>query len=540
MQNQKDIHSSHDDTNISNEYSLVVYPGSDNLETVITKTNGLNQKSGPFDITLFLGDVLPELSESGIPNVKIEHPIYFTSGSSSITGLTPVDGNKSRELTSNFSYLGDFGIYVFSNGIRLAYITGDESVLDSNFEKIKASLQSTKEIDILITFQWPKLLAQEAKLFLGNSKIDEIVKLIRPKYHFATGSSSGKFSERAPFQWDDGTITRFISLSKFGSKEKWIYAFNYSNDDQTQLKSELPKNLAKNPFDNLEASNIQPEVGNTVGSKKRKAEEDLPQAEDQVQSLKEKKQFVSKRPVVLPENCFFCLSNPKLQTHMIISIGEHAYLTIAKGPLTKPTERMKFSGHCLIIPIAHVPKLEIQKDEKNQLLLNEVMRYEVSLVKFFASFNLGTVLFQINKSNSVHFHIQVFPIPVDFLTDFDKNLQKNAKLNNTKYERNVKLNFTKFAEETDPKYLEMINSDKDYISFTVFNKSIEDKLIYISEIETLDKQLDLQFGRRVLAYLLQVPKRIKWDKCQQSTQKETEETGSFKEAYKEYDFTMDI
>lgn len=476
---------------------------------------------------MFLGDVLPNLNESGIPNIKIQHPIYFTSRSSS---TAPVD--RYTEVSPNLTCLGEYGIFAFSNGIKLAYITGDDTKLDSNFENFE-TIFKTKEnsIDILITTQWPRSIAQESKLFLGsNSKIDEIVKLTKPKYHFAIGSSAGKFLERDPFQWDDGSITRFISLSKFGSKDKWIYAFNYNTND---IQTELPKTLTKNPFEQQEQQEQE--------SKKRKADE-KEQLETSLNQKEPKQQRqISKRPVVLPENCFFCLSNPKLQTHMIISIGDHAYLTIAKGPLTRPTEKMKFSGHCLIIPIAHVPKLQTSQEEgtSNRPLLNEIIRYEVSLVKFFANFNLGTVFFEINKSNSVHFHIQVFPIPVDFLTDFDKILEKNAKLNNTKFQRNIKLNFKRFAEETDPDFKKILNSDKDYILFTVLEKSIQKKSIYISVIENLDMQLDLQFGRRVLAHLLQVPKRIKWDKCQQSTQRETEETELFKEAYKGYDFTLD-
>jgi len=519
------------------------------VETVISKTNNLNAKSGPFDITLYIGDVLTDLSDDSIPKVEVQHPIFFTSGFTQISPLT--SGNRSicpREVRENLKFLGNYGIYQFANGIKLAFVAGDETMLSDDLENIKSQLEN-KEVDILLSFQWPKTIAKENKLFLGNSKIDELVRLIRPKYHFAAGSEAGKFLERAPFQWTDGTITRFISLAKFGSKEKWIYAFNYDSNAQN-TKIDVPKNLTSNPFEVLETSSQSSTPADLYdatsvedSNKKRKAEHAITSHGQGPEQHLTKRSTPATRRVVLPENCFFCLSNPKLQTHMIISIGEHAYLTIAKGPLTKPTEKMKFSGHCLIIPIAHIPKLEAvgesSTEPSSRLLLNEIMRYEVSLVKMFASFNLGTVLFQINKSNSVHFHIQVFPIPIDFLSDFGKNLDKNTKLNNTKFTQNVKLNFKQFENDADEEYNNFINSNKDYISFTVFNKSILHKTIYIAEVETLEKPLDLQFGRRVLAFLLQSPKRLKWDKCQQSVQKETSETESFKESFKEYDFTMD-
>ncbi|CCH42400.1 CWF19-like protein 1 [Wickerhamomyces ciferrii] len=505
----------------------LAYPGQENISTVITKTNALNKKSGPFDATIFLGDVISKADNENTSKpilVDVEHPIYFTADSSSdITQSIP-----------NFNNLGNFGVHAFANEITLAFITGDESTINENLNEFKSKIEG-KEIDILVTYQWPKVISHEAKLFLGNSNIDTIVKLTKPKYHFAIGSQSGHFLERLPFEWEDGSITRFISLSKFGFKEKWIYAFNYSKGQD----STPPKTLTPNPFTTIqdkEEGLASPE------SKKRKAQDsDLTPINDESQPIAKKHAATNK--VVLPENCFFCLSNPKLKEHLIISIGEHSYLTIAKGPLTRPTDKMKFSGHCLIIPIAHNPRLEqnvenIQKED--QQTLSEVLRYELSLVKLFASFNLGTVIFQINKSNNVHFHNQVFPVAVDFLTDFEKTLNKNASINNTKYTRNVQLNFRKFNDDTDEEYQSFLRTHKDFISFKVFNKSIEDKSIYVSDIDSLDKPLDLQFGRRVLAYLLQVPKRIKWDKCQQSEQRETQETETFKEAFKPFDFTAEL
>lgn len=522
-----------------------MHPGSENLEVVISKINSLNGKSGPFDATLFLGEILLDLNKnSSVSDLQIQLPIYFASGHSSI-----ISNDKLQSL-QNFNYLGDYGVHTLSNGIKLAFVSGEESILNDNFDKIKLKLEN-KEVDLLITSQWPKAIAQEAKLFLGNSKIDQLLKLTRPKYHFAVGSSSGKFYERAPFQWDDGSITRFISLAKYGSKEKWIYAFNYNNARENEVKLQS-KNLTPNPFEVLDVPEHSTDVElcyaplegeQEHAPKKRRTENNSissKEQNDQEQPVLKRQSLT--RKVVLPENCFFCLSNPKLESHMIISIGEHAYLTIAKGPLTRPSDRIKFSGHCLIIPISHTPKLDLSQKEtpENASLLNELMRYEVSLVKFFASFNLGTIMFQINKSNSIHFHIQVFPIPVDFLSEFSKTLDKNAKLNNAKFSKNVNFDFKTYADECDPEYQKLVTSNKDYVSFTVFNKPVLDKTIYLSEIETLEKPLDLQFGRRVLAYLLQTPKRIKWDKCQQSTQKETAETEAFKEAFKDYDFTMDL
>lgn len=45
------------------------------------------------------------------------------------------------------------------------------------------------------------------------------------------------------------------------------------------------------------------------------------------------------------ETCWFCLSSPTVEKHLVISVGSHTYIALPKGPLTK--------YHVLILPIAH-------------------------------------------------------------------------------------------------------------------------------------------------------------------------------------------
>jgi hypothetical protein len=60
--------------------------------------------------------------------------------------------------------------------------------------------------------------------------------------------------------------------------------------------------------------------------------------------------------------CWFCLSNPEVEKHLILSIGEESYVALAKGGLN--------SQHCLIIPIAHAKSFTTLdgsvKDEMNK------------------------------------------------------------------------------------------------------------------------------------------------------------------------------
>lgn len=91
--------------------------------------------------------------------------------------------------------------------------------------------------------------------------------------------------------------------------------------------------------------------------------------------------MTKKTKVVTPDQCFFCLSNPKTETHMIVSIGSQAYLTVAKGPLTRSNKDLSFSGHGIIIPIQHVPNV----NERDGPIQQEINQFQQTLVKAFAT-----------------------------------------------------------------------------------------------------------------------------------------------------------
>ena len=54
-----------------------------------------------------------------------------------------------------------------------------------------------------------------------------------------------------------------------------------------------------------------------------------------------------------------------------------------------------------------------------------------------------------------------------------------------------------------------------------------------------DFRFDLQFGRRVMAKLLGLEKRLQWRDCLQSDEEEKKDAESFKEAFKRFDFSLE-
>jgi hypothetical protein len=123
---------------------------------------------------------------------------------------------------------------------------------------IATNASSSQFVDILVSNSWPASIATFSSVAMpdpnlptnsGAQPVDEIVRKLRPKYHF---TASSHFWEREPFVWDgDGArVTRFVSMGPFGGepqtgkKQRWFYALSIS----PKTAQPRPQNATKNPF----------------------------------------------------------------------------------------------------------------------------------------------------------------------------------------------------------------------------------------------------------------------------------------------------
>ncbi|KAG7194941.1 uncharacterized protein KQ657_004050 [Scheffersomyces spartinae] len=509
---------------------LILNPDPKALDKVLQKANTQNQKNGPFDAIILLGDVIPPVIEE-LPKTKLEVPTYFTSGSSSFSDIVTEHSNEREpfaEIIPNLIASTDcYSFLKLQTGITICIVNGQYESEDS---EIVASLKKrdTVDCDILVTYNWPNAIADhQQRLGLGSSKVDEIVKLIRPRYHFCVGDNDGEFLELQPFVWEDSSYTRFISLGQEGSGKKWFYAFNLS----PEVTSIEPLQIIENPFFDKPQLELQGELKPI--STKRQLEP------------KEKTE-TKKRKIVTPDQCYFCLSNPKVETHMIISIGGNCYMTVAKGPLTKSSNKLPFSGHALIIPIDHTPSLKQLTGPDSTIednkVYQEMIKYETSLVEAFKDKypNYRLIFFEISRLDNIHHCVQFLPVPESIISRFSQVLEEKSRINNETYTKNESLEFKEFESTEDEAYSKIIN-ESDYLLFKVYyneNATIN-KRIYIAPLSSQgESTVDLQFPRRVLAYLLLKPNRVYWEKCRQPVYRETHECEKFKEFFHPFDFTM--
>lgn len=496
---------------------LVLNPSAENIERIIEKSNLQESRVGPFEAILLLGDVQPK--ESSIPTTTFMKPAYFTEGLHGINEEISAKGHykKVSDIRENFNYVKKpFALLEMPSGIKIAFVL---PVQDE--QEIILCIKNDSpdsEVDILLTYQWPYAISKREKLLsVADRQLDAIVKLLRPRYHFAVGTEEGNFYELPPFRWDERSkrICRFISLVKEGTGGKWFYAFEILKDNPVQPDTKF----LDNPYESEKISEAKPRLQSNT-------------------ELKEERP-VKRKKIVAPSECFFCLSNPDVETHMIVSIGTYAYLTIAKGPVTKPSNGLSFSGHAIIVPIKHIPTVRSDnEDYLNSPIYQEITKFKTSLVEAFSNVlsHIKLISFDINRAENVHYHVQLVPINENLIKEFPKALHERAEVNNEQYDQNTKLKFIRYEDDENPELILKVKSSDNMI-FTIYH-SKEKKEIFISELNDNSKSVDLQFPRRVLAFLLKSMKRMNWVRCKQPKYKEIQESENFRQFYKAHDFTQ--
>lgn len=403
------------------------------------------------------------------------------------------------------------------------------------------ALHGANSADILLTTIWPASIRNGSKipipegvtLPIGQQHIADLCAALKPRYHFS--SSLDTFYEREPFFHNPSAdspeykpVTRFISLAAHGNptKQKSLYAFSLPSSVDTIVQ--LPAGTTISPF---------------LRPKKRAALDPEPYSRygngDGYRNKRGKGFRGQRQPPPGPGECFFCLSNPNLATHLISSIGDDAYLTIAKGPLTTSETYAQvgvdFPAHALIIPLTHSPTLALITEEDNARVKTfaEMTRFKKALQEMVAERSnnkLGAVTYEISKGNVVHTHWQFIPMPVETIRKELVEAAFRVEAENLSYPA---------FQVRDPG----IGKDEgDFFRVWIWTPPSEEHSEGCTKCLTMpfddSLRFSLQFGRVVLAKLLQLEKRTQWRDCAQSEEEEKKDIEAFKAAFKEFDFTL--
>lgn len=493
---------------MSNLKVLVFGQVNNNLNELIAKVNSIhNSKNGPFSLVLILGNIIT--SEDHFDALDL--PGYFTSRS--FDELPQVFKDKVSqeenfgEVSPNLTYLGSTGRFNVAEGLSIAFQGGSQD--DGNI--------IPGPVDILLSHDFPTAItdhAQSTPLLADNVPTSKLVSQAvvdtTPRYHFVP--CKGTFWERKPFEWPESDpahrVTRFIALDSFAGAKKWFYAFNIQAQ-QAEFPALPPANLTANPFidsPQKEESAENTEITATEATDRPKRPLDARQPG--------KKKRKTKTRTVNPDSCFFCLSNPKVDRQLIVSIADESYLALPKGPLTLLHDDIP--THILFIPLPHVPTFSSLPDESKDKVALEKRKYMAALGQLYGPKDLVPVSFEINRSDGVHAHTQIVFIRKDTISDLKEAFLREAEMNGLKMTEQSNV-----PDEGDY-FVASLGIGQDYLVIEISPGSY----------------FDLQFGRKVLASHLEILDRLDWRACAQPLKEEESFGNKFKQAFKSLDFTL--
>ncbi|XP_077293669.1 CWF19-like protein 1 homolog [Arctopsyche grandis] len=510
------------------------------FRSVFDRVESINQKSGPFDLLLvtgrFFGQNNDELESYKKGYRKVAVPTYILGPSYDVTeDLYPE--NEGEELFPNVTYLGKRGLYTTTNGLKIAYLSGIQSK-DDTVEKgfftgsdclaiRDACLRGQPEfrgIDILITAEWPSEVQNldERKIDLGIAPGSDYVSWLamhtKPRYHFV--ASPSLFYERQPYrnhsrQHDTRELaTRFIALAPALNKvkEKWLYACILQPINKMRMMDLLQGTVDETacPYDTKYLAQHVPGAAKNMGN--GQFFYDMNTSEGEFGGRKRKhrddNQRDRKKPEFDTEKCWFCLLSPTVERHLIISVGEHSYLALAKGPLNE--------YHCLITPVAHHQSITQVPSEVKE----EIDKFKKSLHKLYATMEDVPVFFERNFKTS-HLQVQSVPVPKSFKSNLAEEFDGQAQ-----------------AEGIE---LSVLSPEDDFCDIMppgipYFYVELPDG----HQLYTRTKHtFPLQLARDILSSpsILDCEEKSDWRACQLSKEEEVKYVSSFREKFAPFDFT---
>ncbi|KAG7394035.1 hypothetical protein PHYBOEH_005893 [Phytophthora boehmeriae] len=438
------------------------------------------------------------------------------------------------------------------------------------------------DVDFLFTAEYPtsfQLLLPEQQLphglqaLRGSDALQEIVQQVYPKYHITSRGGDGTrgdvFYQRLPYVSETtGTgrkqLTRLIGLSGINKVKdktrKYLHALQVvpcaEQSAEERQHVDIPAGTTQNPYlhSMLEAASRSAEPD----AKRRKVD---PAAAgglstEQIEQLTAKSrgdaqffydpklaakgqrkgglhpnqnhngQQQRNNRVAVPDRdeCWFCLATPTLERHLIVSIGQEAYLAMPKGAIC--------GDHLLIVPIAHEASTLAVSDDT----WREMERFKAALRRYFASQDKELLVIDRNVATlgATHCHLQVVGVPKAKAAAARRIFETEGEKYRVKFEELLSEEDT--APSTGPmQLLRQRTEGKPFLYAEIPDGA--GNTTQLLQIE--DGKHYMQFGRHAAACVLEMPRRANWKFCVVPKADEEKLTQSFKSHWKAFDFTLE-
>ncbi|CAL9112288.1 unnamed protein product [Musa acuminata var. zebrina] len=213
-------------------------------------------------------------------------------------------------------------------------------------------------------------------------------------------------------------------------------------------------------------------------------------------------------------SCWFCLSSPNVESHLVLSIGESYYCALAKGPLVP--------NHVLLVPVQHCPNtLTMPLDTETEL-----EKYKSALNIYFKNQAKAVVFFELIFPQSPHANLQAIPIPLSKASNVKRIFNLASK----------KLGFefaTLNPDGDSTQGRQLLRSQLNSTS-SMFYVELPEGAILLHVVDDKEK-FPVQFGREVMAGLLNMADRADWRNCKLSKEDELQMVEEFKNGFREFD-----
>lgn len=288
-------------------------------------------------------------------------------------------------------------------------------------------LAARPPVDVLLTNAWPlgiDALSMAPKpdgcTAWGRAPIARLAEGCRPRYHMACApvDEHGAFFEREPYEHppfaalpppDVPPITRFVSLARAANaaKQRWFTALQILPRAQL-TQTPRPHGVTPSPLWMTPAPPPVPPL-------KRPG----PTSDVDGGPRRRRRRTVQ---TVDPAQCWFCLSNPALEKHLIVSVGTECYVALPKGQLPVSSDAstpVPGGGHVLIVPIVHTPS--VYAPASSDSLRREMRAWRKAIAQCYAAFDAIPVSWQVVRrgTRAGHTQTQVVPLAKEHAEAFD-------------------------------------------------------------------------------------------------------------------------
>jgi len=217
------------------------------------------------------------------------------------------------------------------------------------------------------------------------------------------------------------------------------------------------------------------------------------------------------------QDCWFCLASEACEKHLITGVFDSCYAAMPKGPVHE--------GHILLIPVQHTSQGAL----KDPVVSKEIEELKERLRRHASSaYEMDLFVFEraIQTKGGYHTHVQCVPVPRKLGVKLHATMLAQARrIGMDIREMNSNLNVSTLLKDSD--------DDEGYFYAEIPAGGMQVKrFLYKSKVAS-NVRVPLQFGREILAAVMEKPELAHWKSCVLDKEKEAQLASAFRQSIAE-------